>query len=171
MAMKALLAQYAAILALCIFAVAFLADVATMRISNRLTGALALLYVVATPFSAYRWDQALATAGVSFAVLAAGLLLFARGWVGGGDVKLAAGAVLWVGAEQALAYFVYTSLAGGALTLALILFRKLPLGPAMTRTPWIARLHTPNGKVPYGVALASAAIFLLPGTPWFLPPG
>lgn len=171
MATSALVAQYAAILALCIFAVAFVADVATMRISNRLTGALALLFIAAAPFSAYRWDQLMLTAGVALAVLAAGLLLFALGWVGGGDVKLASGAVLWVGAEQALAYFVYTSLAGGALTIALILFRKLPLGAAMARTPWIERLHTPDGKVPYGVALASAAILLLPKTPWFSPSG
>ena len=47
-------------------------------------------------------------------------MLFARGWLGGGDVKLLSAATLWAGAPQTLGLLVVTGILGGAL--ALILF-------------------------------------------------
>jgi prepilin peptidase CpaA len=31
---------------------------------------------------------------------------------------------------------------------------------------WALRLHRPNGGVPYGIALAAAALLIYPDTPW-----
>src|SRR3954449_101256 len=49
-----------------------------------------------------------------------GAVLFARGWLGGGDVKLLSAATLWAGAPQALGLLVVTGLLGGALALILL---------------------------------------------------
>ena len=51
------------------------------------------------------------------------LLLFACGWIGGGDAKLAAATALWLGFDPLMTICVYASLFGGVLTLLLLQFR------------------------------------------------
>ena len=58
------------------------------------------------------------------------------------------------------------SLFGGVLTLVLIQFRKLPLPGPLARQPWIMRLHETGGGIPYGIALAAAALAVYPRTGW-----
>ena len=87
---------------------------------------------------------------------------FAQGWIGGGDAKLAAATALWFGFGHLLDYLVYASLFGGALTLLLIQFRHLPLPGLLARQHWILRLHEKGGGVPYGIALAAAALIVYP---------
>jgi len=65
-----------------------------------------------------------------------------------------------------LDFLIYASLLGGALTLLLIQFRKLPLPAPLARQPWILRLHDKAGGVPYGIALAAAALLIYPKTGW-----
>ena len=88
------------------------------------------------------------------------------GWIGGGDAKLAAATALWFGFDYLLDYLVYASLFGGVLTLLLIQFRRLPLPAPLARQPWILRLHETGGGVPYGIALAAAALVVYPKTGW-----
>ena len=64
-----------------------------------------------------------------------------------------------------LDYLVYASLFGGALTLAILQFRKMPL-PGMLRQSWIVRLHETDGGIPYGIALPAAALAVYPKTGW-----
>jgi prepilin peptidase CpaA len=45
-------------------------------------------------------------------------------------------------------------------------FRKRSLPPALARQPWLVRLHEPAGGVPYGIALAAAALLVYPSTVW-----
>jgi prepilin peptidase CpaA len=61
--------------------------------------------------------------GVAAAVLALVLLLypFARGWLGGGDVKLSAAIGSWLGPLQLLEMLLYAAVAGGLLSLIYIL--------------------------------------------------
>ncbi|MGC1695715.1 MAG: peptidase, partial [Pseudolabrys sp.] len=61
---------------------------------------------------------------------------------------------------------VYASLFGGVLTLLIIQFRKLPLPGPLARQHWILRLHENGGAVPYGIALAAAALTVYPKTGW-----
>ncbi len=84
------------------------------------------------------------------------------GWIGGGDAKLAAATALWFGFDYLLDYLVYASLFGGVLTLLLIQFRRLPLPALLARQKWILRLHDNGGGVPYGIALAAAALIVYP---------
>ncbi len=88
------------------------------------------------------------------------------GWIGGGDAKLAAAIALWFGFDYLLEFLVWASLFGGVLTVLLIQFRTLPLPMFMARQAWIARLHEKSAGVPYGIALAAAALFVYPQTGW-----
>jgi len=79
---------------------------------------------------------------------------------------LAAATALWFGFDYLMDYVVYASLFGGVLTLLLIQFRKLPLPAPLARQTWILRLHENGGAVPYGIALAAAALTVYPKTGW-----
>jgi len=48
----------------------------------------------------------------------------------------------------------------------LLEFRRRTLPPALAGQPWLARLHEPDGGVPYGIALAAAALVTYPSTLW-----
>jgi prepilin peptidase CpaA len=88
------------------------------------------------------------------------------GWIGGGDAKLAAATALWLGFDFLPSYLIYASLFGGALTLALLQFRKWPLPAMLAEQDWVVRLHRDDTGVPYGIALAAAALAIYPDTPW-----
>jgi prepilin peptidase CpaA len=105
-------------------------------------------------------------AGAAAAVLAVVFLMFTRGWIGGGDAKLAAATVLWIGFAHLADYLVYASLIGGALTLAIIQFRTMPLPQIFVGREWAERLHRVDAGVPYGIALAAAALLVYPHTEW-----
>jgi prepilin peptidase CpaA len=90
--------------------------------------------------------------------------LFARGLLGGGDAKLAAATALWLGFEHLPAYLLLAALLGGALTLAILQFRWLPLPMLVRRQSWAERLHRRNGGIPYGAALGGAALLVYPHT-------
>jgi prepilin peptidase CpaA len=141
-------------------------DLLTMTISNRISLALAggfFLLVLITGISPAIAAMHLAAAAL---VLVIGFVCFSFGWIGGGDAKLAAAIALWFGFDYLLEYLIYASLFGGALTIFLIQFRLLPLPAAMARQQWLLRLHEKGGGVPYGVALAAAALMVYPQTGW-----
>jgi prepilin peptidase CpaA len=100
------------------------------------------------------------------AVLVAAFLCFTCGWIGGGDAKLAATTVLWLGVGHLADYLIYASLLGGALTLLLIQYRALPMPQILLGREWAERLHRPDCGVPYGIALAVAALVVYPQTEW-----
>lgn len=145
-------------------------DLFTMTISNRLSLALAggfVLLTLVTGLSMAAFGMHLAAAAV---VLAVAFGFFAQGWIGGGDAKLAAATALWFGFEHLLDYMLYAAIFGGVLTVLLLQFRKLPLPGPLARQPWILRLHEKGGGVPYGIALATAALMVYPHTNWMPSP-
>jgi prepilin peptidase CpaA len=149
-----------------LMAFAACSDLLTMTISNRISLALAggfLLLALATGMSLGAVGMHLAAAAV---VLTVAFICFAQGWIGGGDAKLAAATALWFGFDYLLNYLIYASLFGGALTLLLIQFRLLPLPAVLARQNWILRLHEKGAGVPYGIALAAAALAVYPSTGW-----
>jgi len=100
---------------------------------------------------------------VGLTILGGGLILFARGWMGGGDVKLLAVTGLWLGPAATPALLLLTALAGGVLTLAMILARAL--GAHRLAGGRIAALSDPTDRVPYGIAIAAAAIAVVISRP------
>jgi prepilin peptidase CpaA len=141
-------------------------DLLTMTISNRVSliligGFFVLAFAVGMSGADILWHVG---AGCLVLVMAFGF--FARGWIGGGDAKLAAATALWLGFDHLLPYLVAASLFGGVLTLALLQFRVVPLPDWLVRQEWVERLHRIDGGVPYGIALAAAALAVYPDTPW-----
>ncbi|MEJ2624664.1 MAG: prepilin peptidase [Pseudolabrys sp.] len=141
-------------------------DLFTMTISNRLSLALAGSFFLL----ALICGMGLATLGMHLAaaalVLVVAFIFFARGWIGGGDAKLVAATALWFGFGHLLDYLIWASLLGGALTLLLLQFRRFNLPQVLARQKWIERLHDAGAGVPYGIALAAAALIVYPTTPW-----
>lgn len=143
-------------------------DLLTMRISNLLVGIVAGFFFVIAFAVGLPMDQLLAHTGLALLVLVVGFSFFAFGWIGGGDAKLAAATALWVGYGAVLPFLIYSALLGGALTLAILALRTLPLPAPLARVGWIDRLHQSRSGVPYGIALAIAGILVYAQTPIFL---
>jgi prepilin peptidase CpaA len=139
-------------------------DLLTMTISNRLTAILVGGFFVLAFWSGMGINDLLWHIGAALTVLAVGFALFARGWIGGGDAKLAAGIALWFGFDHLMAYLLYASIFGGLLTLAIIRFRLMPLPKMLADKEWVKRLHRGDSGVPYGIALAAAALLIYPET-------
>lgn len=105
--------------------------------------------------------------GVAALVFLAGAVLFARGIVGGGDVKLLCAAALWAGPAATPELLIITAGLGGVLGLFLL----SPLGAHLSLAgrvffgpPGVAAIDTAGqGRVPvpYGVAIAGAALFVI----------
>jgi prepilin peptidase CpaA len=137
--------------------VAAVIDVRTFTISNGLNAAVALLAF------AYWWSIGLplwpdgairlAVAGGVFLLLAA---TFYMGMMGGGDVKLAAAIALWFQPITTVKFLVVMSLAGGLLTLIVLALHKKRGKP-----PIDGETAPTRPEVPYGVAIAAGALWIL----------
>src|SRR5215207_11590927 len=141
-------------------------DLLTMTISNRISlflvgGFFALALVTGMNGSELLWHV-----GAGLLVLSVTFVFFARGWIGGGDAKLAAATALWLGFDHLLPYLLYASLLGGLLTLLLLQVRSIPLPSLLSGQQWAVRLHRRDSGVPYGIALAAAALAVYPDTIW-----
>ena len=141
-------------------------DLTTMTIPNWLTVSLAAAFVAVVPFAGMGMEQIgwhLVAGGVA---LAAGMTLFGFGFIGGGDAKFVAAAALWIGWSDLLGYLIVASIFGGALTHAILGFRRLPLPQVLARQAWVARLHDHREGVPYGIALALAGLVIFRDSQW-----
>jgi len=129
--------------------VAAVIDARTFTISNRLNAAVALgaplywLSIALTPWPGVAIQ--LAAGGVVFALLAGA---FYAGMIGGGDVKLAAALALWFPPAGTVRFLVWMAIAGGVLTLGLLVWHR-------------GRGNEGRPKIPYGVAIACGALFVL----------
>jgi prepilin peptidase CpaA len=141
-------------------------DLLTMTISNRVSLILAAGFLVLALAIGMNGADILAHIGAGALILVIAFGCFVRGWIGGGDAKLAAATALWFGFDHLLVYLLYASLFGGVLTLLLIQFRNFPLPRFLAGREWVERLHQKDGGVPYGIALAAAALCIYPDTPW-----
>lgn len=145
-----------------LMAYAAASDLITMKIPNRIS----LILVAGFPLAALASGLSPALVALHVAA-AAGVLaltfgLFALGWIGGGDAKLAAATSLWLGLGTTPAYLTSVALWGGVLTLLFLAMRAVPLPKAALAQPWVARLHDRTTGIPYGIALALGAWLVYP---------
>src|SRR6476659_11423610 len=141
-------------------------DFLTLTISNRVSLILVGGFVALAVIGGVSAADVLSHLAAGCVVLVAAFSLFARGIIGGGDAKLAAATALWLGFDHLLPYLLYASVFGGALTILLLQFRLAPLPIWLASEDWVQRLHGKEGGVPYGIALAAAALAIYPDTPW-----
>lgn len=139
-------------------------DLASFTIPNFLPAALVagfLAFALAAHLGApgFAWHLL-----AGFIGLMVGFTLFAFGYIGGGDAKLYAALVLWLGLKDLMSYTLVATLLGGVLTLMLLGLRHLPLPAFLARQAWLVRLHDDKSGIPYGVALAAGLFVVLPSS-------
>jgi prepilin peptidase CpaA len=124
-------------------------DLRARTIPNQLNLAVALL---AIPFwwatGLAIWPDVALQVGVAALVFGLFSIAFALGGMGGGDVKLIGAIALWLPWQALLFMLVVMSLAGGALTLAMLIRKRLARSEAAI-------------EVPYGVAIAFGGLWLI----------
>jgi prepilin peptidase CpaA len=141
-------------------------DLLTMTISNRVSLILIAGFVVMALVIGMAPMAIAMHVAAAAVVLVVAFVFFAQGWIGGGDAKLAAATALWLGFDHLLPYLIYASLFGGLLTFVLLQVRTVPLPSLLTGQAWAERLHRKDCGVPYGIALAAAALAVYPDTIW-----
>jgi prepilin peptidase CpaA len=104
---------------------------------------------------------------VGLAALTVGFLLFTFGSFGGGDAKLLAACALWMGSAHIATFLVVVGLAGGLLATVILGYRQRPVPTFLLRQTWAMALHERRAGIPYGIAIATAMLFVLPSTHWF----
>jgi prepilin peptidase CpaA len=112
----------------------------------------------------FDWASHAAAGGAFFAC---GLLAFARGWLGGGGVKVMTGCACWATLGTLAAQVVLIAIAGGVLALVLMLLRR-GLAVAGVTGDNAPRLVQVGADLPYAVGIAGGmAVWAWP----FLPLG
>jgi prepilin peptidase CpaA len=135
------------------------------------TGACIALVALGSFLRARNGPAALVSStGIAVLLFSALALLHARGIIGGGDVKLAAGVALGLPALGVLHFIQITTLAGGVLAFLYLLLRHLPHpAPCAAAASVLRRVCSAErwrirrrGPLPYGVAIAcgGASAFL-----------
>jgi prepilin peptidase CpaA len=136
-------------------------DLVHYEIPNALSGALLAgfaLIAAALPAPVI-FDHILA----GLTILGLTSLLFATGLCGGGDVKLLAATALWMGWSHLGEFLLATALAGAALSILLLVARRLAGSRVLASTGVRPRrLFAKDAGVPYGVAIATGGLCMLP---------
>lgn len=142
--------HYGLLIALAIaLVVAAFTDIRSRQISNWLNGGIALgapLFWWASGLAL--WPDIAMQLGVSAAAFAVFAGLFALKMMGGGDVKLLTVLALWVSPAIFMQLLVVMALAGGVLTVAMVMWHT-------------ARRQKDKLAIPYGVAIAFGGLWVL----------
>jgi len=146
----------------CLLLYAAYCDVRRFEIPNAVPLALLVLFPL---FAATSTPQIplIATPLVALFILGAGILLFAKGVLGAGDVKLFAAASLWIGPGRCFDFVTDTAVIGGVLAAILLTgigraaFDRLRASGANAA----ARAWGFRRPMPYGVAITAGALLTL----------
>lgn len=142
--------DWLAALLLLLLVIAAIQDGWRLRISDWLSGGIAVLAFVALVLDGPvvgLWQNFLLFA----VVLAVGTFMFGRGWMGGGDIKLLAASALWFNLSDGWKLLVAIAIAGGIEALLIIIVRRLPWSDALRTKVLLLRRR---GPIPYGIAIA-----------------
>jgi len=123
-------------------------DVRTREIANWKNLTIALLAPLSWWASGMTpWPDMALQLGIAAIVFALFCGAFALGWMGGGDVKMIGALALWFPLQLLVWMLVVMSIAGGVLTVLMVLDRGARKGAEV--------------EIPYGVAIAFAALLAL----------
>ena len=107
--------------------------------------------------------------GLALALFTALVALHAAGWLGGGDVKLAAGFAAGLAPQAVLPFLAATAIAGGVLAGLHLAVRALPFrrrrpAPSFLLRRVVRAEHwriARHGSLPYGVAIACGGAWII----------
>ena len=153
-----LLQKAIAFAAIALLLIAAYSDIRTLKIPNILVLAIATLGIIRLILLS---DTIAAIFAIGFAALIflIGFVLFLRGIVGAGDVKLLMATILMIRYPNLLTFLLRMSIFGALLSVVVIVLRSyvpLLLGPRVG-----SYLTTLPRSVPYGVAIAAAGIMTI----------
>ena len=137
---------------------AAVSDLISFTIPNGIVIAVALLFVprlAMLGFDPWTVGKSLASASILFLI---GLLLFSRGFLGGGDVKLIAALGLWTGLLYLPRFLLVMAVAGGALAIVAIA-TVLIASMSRNRSP-VSFRNLASARIPYAAAIAVAGLDL-----------
>lgn len=152
---------FVTIIFVAVIAYAAVSDFLAQIIPNWTAIVLALLFLPA----GYLWQLGGAEIAlhysVGLALFAAGALLFAGGFLGGGDVKLIAATGFWFGWKNLLAYLLTATVMGGVLAIIIVILKKyFSAAPYLANLPWMKGADGQGQSLPYGVAIGAASVLL-----------
>jgi Flp pilus assembly protein protease CpaA len=141
-------------------------DIATRLIRNEICVALALLGIAGQLANPMQVAESLIAAAILFLVL---LVVYQRGWMGGGDVKLLVALAVGLPFTGVIQLLTVTALAGGVLALVHVVMRQLPYpklasaGSSIVRRVYAVERwrHLRHAPLPYGVAIACGGIWTI----------
>ena len=148
-------------------------DVMARTVPNRVSALIALCGLVAqlarAALTVSGWSGLGLSLLASVAVFIVAAMMWRRGWMGGGDVKLLAAAALLVPAGLVTTLIMATAISGSVLSLFYLAARRRLPRPLPGRPPsLVARIVRVErwrlrrgGPLPYAVAIASGACFVL----------
>ncbi|HEX8447657.1 MAG TPA: prepilin peptidase [Sphingomonas sp.] len=124
-------------------------DLRSRIISNRLNGTIALLAPLWWLALGYApWPDMALQLGLALALFIAFAALFALGAMGGGDVKLIAALALWLPPAAVLPMLMLMAIAGGVLTLVMLVVHRVRHRPGQP-------------EIPYGLAIVGATLWIM----------
>src|SRR3954468_2762870 len=92
-----------------LMAYAGVSDLLTMTIPNKVSLALVIAFAAFVVIGGLSFDAILVHVAAGALVLVTCFGMFARGWIGGGDAKLAAATALWLGFHVLMEYLLISA--------------------------------------------------------------
>lgn len=148
-------------------------DIYSRRIPNVITyGAITLVLIASLQHgpAAFGW-------GVLWlaVTIVAGSVLFSRGWIGGGDIKLMAAGSAAIGYPAFLSVLLYIAVAGGFVAAVAAArkgrFRETVFSVAVSAVTKTAVVpHATSSRIPYALAICAGSFFYAASesiAPWF----
>jgi prepilin peptidase CpaA len=156
-----------AILQACLLVCAAVSDIAARIIPNKIRALLAVLAITRLPFSDP--SQLIASVTSTALLLTALIILYARGYLGGGDVKLLSALAIGLSFASLLQLLTVMSLTGGVIAVLHLALRRLPrptlppIGSSFVRRIYAIERwrNLRRAPLPYGVAIAAGGIWTL----------
>ena len=123
-------------------------DARTREIANWKNAAIALMAPAWWWVLGYGWADVAWQVGIAVGVFALFVGAFHFGWMGGGDVKMIGALALWLPFQALLAMLTVMALAGGVITIFLLVRHRF-------------RPNAERPEVPYGVAIAIGGLWVI----------
>lgn len=117
-------------------------------IPNRLNAVIALTAPLYWWAAGFTMPEILTIAGLAFALFAIFTLAFFMNAMGGGDVKLIGALALWMTPAQLPVMLFVMAVAGGVLTLAMLVAHRVTKAPG-------------RPEIPYGIAISIGGLWVV----------
>lgn len=168
-----LIANFILTLFCCLMVWAIISDIRFFILSNKLCLSVALLYPLFIA-SLYLNGTPLAlgyigwSVGISLAIFAFLVALFAFGYIGGGDVKLIPAIALWAGPAYTLKFLLITTICGGMVALLILGSQYLKNYSLSTKSSEKINLsvsksaesENEENNIPYGIGIAAGGLYI-----------